>query len=225
MSENTIVLMVEDDVNLLTLNANMLKRKGYSVHTAQTLKEARALQSELEKIDIAVLDIMLPDGNGLAFASEIKGKNDCPVLMLTSKNKHEDIVEGMSSDADMYMVKPYFIDEFIARVEGLLKKQQKDNHTSVIRGNLRLDLSLRQAKLNDVDLALTSREFSLLLYLARREDEVVPAETVYKEVWGQLPGGEKAAIQNAVSRLRKKLQNSGYNIVASRNEGYVFERS
>ncbi len=222
--QNKAILMVEDDADLLRENAQILERNGYTVHTTTTLRKARKLLLEAQQIDIAVLDIILPDGDGLLFASEVKEKSSCPVLMLTSKNKHKDIVEGMNSDADVYMTKPYRIPELVARIEGLLLKQKKDNSPPVIKGSLRLDVNARQVTANGEDLALTSREFSLLLYLARRENEVVPMDTVFKEVWGQTLGSDKSAIQNTVSRLRKKLSDSGYTIISSRNAGYMFER-
>ncbi len=220
---NKTVLMVEDDINLLKMNTELLKRHGYTVHSAKNVRQAKKLIDELIKIDLAILDVILPDGNGFELAAVVKNQIACPVLMLTSKNTHEDIVEGMNSDVDMYMTKPFIINELIARIEGLIKKQQKAVSPSVVKGNLRLDLDSRQATLADVNLSLTPREFSLLLYLARRENELISKAVIFQEVWGQTLLEDTTALRSTITRLRKKLTNSEYTINAKRGEGYVFE--
>ncbi len=219
------VLMVEDDVNLLKMNTELLKRHGYTVYGAKNAQQAKRLIEELAIIDIAILDVMLPDGDGFELATILKNKTSCPVLMLTSKNTHEDIVEGMNSDADMYMTKPFVIEELIARIEGLIKKQKKATNPPVVKGNLRIDLTSRQARVNGNDIALTPREFSLLLYMVHRENEILSMEAIFKEVWGQDLGSDTSALRMGIARLRKKLAGSEYTVNSSRSTGYIFERA
>ncbi len=227
--DNKSVLMVEDDINLLKLNTEILVRNGYTVHSAKNISEAKACLNSNNNISIAVLDIVLPDGDGLLLASEVKAKINCPVLMLTSKNAHEDIVKGMNSDADMYMTKPFIIPELIARIEGLLQKHQitaneKENLLYLTCGELKIDTIARQAFIQGLNLSLTPKDFTLLLVLARKENIAVPQEVLYEKVWGQTLISDTMALRSAIARLRKKLQNSDYTIRACRGKGYVFEK-
>ncbi len=221
---NKIVLMVEDDINLLKMNTELLKRHGYTVHSAKNVKQAKMFINDLDRIDIAILDVVLPDGNGFDLATTVKNRISCPILMLTSKNSHEDIVEGMISDADMYITKPFVITDLMARIEGLIKKQQNYNVPPIIKGSLKLDVNSRQAIINGNDLTLTPKEFSLLLCLVMRENELVSMEILFKEVWGQTLGSDTSALRMSIARLRKKLIGSEYTINSNRNKGYVFER-
>ncbi len=218
------LLMVEDDMNLLKLNTEVLKRNNFIVYPAQNLKKARMILEEVENIDLAVLDVMLPDGNGLDFATEIKAKINCPILMLTSKNQYDDIVEGINSDADIYMTKPYLITELIARIDGLLKKQKNDVEKDIVKGKLKICIKTRQALLNGIDLALTPKDYTLLMLLARHENEVISQEKLYQTVWLQPLENDTIALRSAVKRLRKKLIGSEYTITSSRNAGYMFEK-
>ncbi len=228
--DSKTVLMVEDDINLLKLNTEILTRSGYKVIAVKNLNDANNAIKNNKNIDIAVLDVMLPDGDGLTFAGEVKTKLGCPVLILTSKNSPDDIIKGVSTDADMYMTKPFVISELIARIEGLLAKQKKEytNNTkflSISFGALRIDTATRQAELNGKNLDLTSKDFTLLLILSRYENEIVSQNFLYEKVWGQILYDDTTALRSAVARLRKKISGSGYTISSKRGEGYVFEKN
>ncbi len=223
------VLMVEDDINLLKLNTEILTRSGYTVHYAKNLNEANSIINANKSIDIAVLDVLLPDGDGLEFAGVVKEKIGCPVLILTSKNSPDDIVKGMSSDVDMYMTKPFVISELIARIKGLLAKHEKENDKNnkflpIRFGDLEIDSITRQAILGGENLNLTPKDFTLLFMLARYENEIISQSYLYEKVWGQALGDDTTALRSAVARLRKKLVNSDYTITSSRGEGYIFEK-
>ncbi len=222
------VLMVEDDANLLKLNTEILSRNGYNVCSAKNLSEARKNLND-KNIDIAVLDIVLPDGDGLLFASEVKAKVNCPVLMLTSKNEHDDIVKGMSSDADMYMTKPFLIPELIARIEGLLKKQQLNASKPLeniykLGSEFTFDTITRKATLHGENLNLSPNDFTLLLIMAKNEEKATKSDVLYEKVWNQALSSDTSSLRSAIARLRKKLQDSSYTINAVRGEGYILEK-
>ncbi len=226
--ETKTVLMVEDDANLLKLNAEILTRNGYKVCGAKNLSEARKNLCN-ESIDIAVLDIVLPDGDGLLFASEVKAKVNCPVLMLTSKSEHDDIVKGMSSDADMYMTKPFLIPELIARIEGLIKKQQLKATKPLeniynLGGEFTFDTITRKVTLHGENLNLSPNDFTLLLIMAKSMGKTVSQQVLYEKVWGQTLSDDTMALRSGLARLRKKLQGSEFTINAVRGEGYVLEK-
>ncbi len=229
MSNHKTVLMVEDDLNLLNLNNEILSRNGYTVYPAKNLSEASGIIDSNKRIDIAILDVLLPDGDGLLFAGHLKKKVGCPVLILTSKNSSDDIIKGMSGEADLYMTKPFVITELIARIEGLLAKHKKEADTKnkfseVSFGALKINPITRQAILNEENLNLTPKDFTLLLTLSGYENEIVTQSFLYEKVWGQSLGTDTTALRSAIARLRKKLVSSGYTISSSRGEGYTFEK-
>lgn len=218
------ILMVEDNVNVLHLNRSVLERQGYTVFCAESLREARDLLIKHPGIDVAVLDIMLPDGNGLDFAGEVRQAVGCPVLMLTSRRSHNDIVEGLTGGADDYLTKPYRIEELSARIKSLLIKREKTPVRVAERGPLSLDIPSGRAFLHGDDLLLQPREFAVLLTLMQHENQLLTAESLYETAWN-LPGtGDVSAVKTTVSRLRKKLGGSGFSIEFERGGGYCFRR-
>jgi DNA-binding response OmpR family regulator len=120
MVENSIVLIVEDNPKILDLNRRILEKEGCMVVSATTLREARE-RLEVAAPDIAILDIMLPDGSGLDFLPELREKCDAPVLFLTAKTGRENILAGLAAGGNDYITKPYNIDEFRLRVTGMLR--------------------------------------------------------------------------------------------------------
>lgn len=219
---NGLILLVEDNVQIMRGNERMLKRNGYDIMTAMTLKEARERVAE-HKPDAIVLDIMLPDGSGLDFMRELRRSFNVPVLLLTGLTAPEDIVHGLTAGGDDYLTKPYDFDVLLARITALLRRAGRLPDT-IIRGALSLDIVSGQAYRGETNLLLTQKDFALLLLFIQNENKIIRVESLYEKVWKLSLNGDTQAIKSAVSRLRKKLIDSGYTIVAQRNEGYVFER-
>ena len=125
MNENkSLILMVEDEEQVLNTNCRMLRRRGYDVRTAQTAAEA-CHQLEEQLPDLMILDIMLPDGNGLDICRLFREKTMNPVLFLTGKSDIRDRVEGLQQGGDYYLTKPYNFDEFLAVIQMLLERQKR----------------------------------------------------------------------------------------------------
>lgn len=224
MSQAT-VLLVEDNENILEINGEALRMEGYAVQTATTLGQARACMAGIPP-DVLVLDIMLPDGSGLDFCAEVRQSFTAPILFLTCRNEKEDIIAGLKTGGDDYLTKPYHIDELVTRVGALLRRVRLDRQSHQPRlltfGALTLDVVAMQATLNGVDLLLTQKEFSLLLYLVQNKDKVLTADELYKKVWNMPMGEDKRALQIRVSALRAKLAGSGVKIVNEYGKGYRF---
>ena len=168
--KKSLILMVEDEEQVLNTNCRMLRRRGYDVRIAQTAAEA-CHQLEEYLPDLLILDIMLPDGNGLDICRRFREKTMRPVLFLTGKGDVRDKVEGLQQGGDYYLTKPYNFDEFLAVIQMLLARQKRleENFQAsrqITIGSLRLDLSDGHAYLNDIDIGLTRTEFSLLRLLA-----------------------------------------------------------
>lgn len=220
-----IALMVEDNEHVLALNRSVLEREGCTVLPAGNLAGARRALAEHPNPDIVVLDILLPDGNGLAFIPELRETTPAPVLMLTSKRDYADMVKGLTGGADDYMTKPYRVEELLARMVALLHRRDAAREGALLtRGALALDMVAQRAFLHGEDILLKPREFAALCYLMQHEGEGIPAERLYETVWKLPMGGSAGAVKTTVSRLRKKLDGSGYAITSGWGGGYCFER-
>ena len=222
MDKQGYLLMVEDEPKVQANNKKMLERRGYRTKQAYTLSEAKAIIAD-EPPRVIVLDIQLPDGNGLGFLHELRQTSNVPVLMLTAMGTREDILRGLEAGGDDYLSKPYDISIFLKRVEALLRRADLIPDELKI-GALSISPVATKAYVNGEDMCLTSKEASLLMLFAQRPDKVLSAEYLYKEAWGQDLADDDNALKTVISRLRKKLAGSGYTIAAERYEGYIFER-
>jgi DNA-binding response OmpR family regulator len=208
------------------LNRKTLARRGIKTISAQTLREARQMLSK--PFDLILLDILLPDGNGIDFVPEIRAATAAPILMLTSKREDEDIVQGLLGGGDDYMTKPFRNDELYARIIALLRRTQMAETRSreITKGRLKLDTVAGRAYLSGEDLLLAPKEFAILHLLIKNEGKAMTAQKLYEEVWKQpMVCGDKP-IKNVVYRLRKRLEedNSEYTVVMYRGDGYCFEK-
>ena len=216
------LLLVEDEHLVQAGNKRVLERRGYSIKQAYTLAEARALVADEPPVAI-VLDILLPDGNGLDFLQELRKTSNVPVLVLTAMGTHEDIIKGLEAGGDDYLTKPHELSVFLKRVEALLRRASLIPDALTL-GPLKLDTASGTAYLNSVDMALAKKEYSLLQLLAQHPEKLLGKEYIYEKVWNQDWLDGDSALINTVHRLRKKLAGSGYTITSERNEGYCLEK-
>ena len=222
MGDQDYLLLVEDEPVVQEYNKKILERRGYRIRQAFSLAEAKKVFAENPPRAI-VLDIQLPDGNGLDFLRELRKTSNAPVLLLTAMGTHDDTVQGLKAGGDDYLPKPYDLDVFLTRVETLMRRASIVPDTLSI-GRLRIEPMANKAMLDGEDLHLSSKEASLLAVFAQHPDTVLSADFLFQKVWGQDISGDENALRVAISRLRKKLKDSGYTIVVERSEGYVFER-
>lgn len=217
-----LILLVEDNEQILSGNKRMLEWSGYDIMTALTLREAREKMAD-QKTDVIVLDIMLPDGSGLDFMRELRRDSDIPILLLTGLSTSEDKVRGLREGGDDYLTKPYDFEELLARIEALLRRAGRVPDV-LHKNSLKLDVVSGQAFCGDEDLLLTKKEFAVLLLLVQNEGKIVSAEYLYEKAWNQPMSGDKNAVQTAVSKLRKKIEPSGYEITTERGQGYMYQK-
>lgn len=219
--------MVEDDPDILWTNKSMFVSQGYAVVTAESLLEARVRLDETPP-DVIVLDVMLPDGNGLDFIPEIRKITTAPILMLTALSEKDNRLAGLLAGGDDYISKPYDIDELCAKVAAFLRRDemlsQKPPADTFMHGPITLDIMANQAYINGESMELSVKEFSLLHFFVKNEGKILTKEALYEAIWKQELCGDDRAVRIAVSRLRKKLETSNceYDILGARSEGYVF---
>lgn len=217
-----LILLIEDNKKVQNYNKRMLAEEGFAVESALTLADAKAFLAQRTP-DIIVLDVGMPDGNGIDFLREFRQTSKIPVLMLTGYGENKDIVLGFNTGCDDYLIKPYTFDILLVRLNRLLKSTEQVPDV-VIRGLLTLKFTPMTAYLNGKDLILSQKEFTLLLFFIQNENRVMSAEYLYENVWGASMAGDDNVIKVTLSKLRKKISGSGYTIVAEYGEGYRFER-
>ena len=218
------ILLVEDNPHILKINKETLTMHGYEILSATTAKECLELLS-WHRVDLIVLDIMLPDGNGLSLCEEIKESYQIPILFLSALGENRDIIAGFRAGGDDYLSKPYDLDVFVARIEARLRAQKTSSHF-LSYGSLKLDLLWGVGYIENEDMLLTPREFSVLLLLMRKAEKVVTTEELALDIWHDASEESVHALWTMISRLRKKLQSEKTKIEISsvRKSGYILER-
>jgi DNA-binding response OmpR family regulator len=209
-------LLVEDDRKLGPLLVRVLTANGYSVSFRSTVSEARAFRGS--EVDVAIVDRMLPDGDGLEVCTHLRRSDfEGPILMLTARGEIKDRVHALDQGVDDYLTKPFAIDELLARLRALLRRAPRIAALDV--GDLHLDLGRRNAFAEGKLLELTGREFDLLVYLARRSGHPVTKPELVENVWD---AGEVVpnVVEVHVSRLRDKLGSHAWMVETLRGVGY-----
>ncbi len=218
------ILLVDDEVKLVQSLTQGLEEDGYAVRSATDGDTAyRLIQNEA--FDLAILDWMLPGRSGIELLAALRNKGDeTPVLLLTARDSVNDRVEGLDAGADDYLVKPFALDELLARLRALLRR----SGTGPLRvDDLELDPVSRVASRAGAVLELSSREFELLEYLIRNSGRVVSRATLARDVWRDPEPGLSNVVDVYINYVRKKLESAGLTrlIHTVRGQGYVLRGS
>jgi DNA-binding response OmpR family regulator len=205
------LLIVEDEAGLATALRVGLAREGYAVDLARSIAEAQE-KLFLNPYDLALLDITLPDGDGLGLAEGIRtGRVDCltgpdlRLVMLTARGGLPDRVRGLDLGADDYLVKPFALTELTARLRAVLRRQITAPSSVLTAGPVRLDASRHLAHRGDRELKLTLKEFAVLRYLLSRPGHLVSAEELLEHVWDENADPFTQTVRVTVGTLRRKL--------------------
>lgn len=168
------ILLVEDNPHIMKINAEALSMYGYEILQAATARECRqALRwHPVDPVDLVVLDIMLPDGDGVELCRELKEQYHTPILFLSALGESRDVVEGLRAGGDDYLAKPYDLEVLAARIEARLR-QERAKSRYISYGSLRLDIFAGCAYLGSANLQLTQKEFAVLLLLVRNAGRTV----------------------------------------------------
>ena len=232
-ARGSTILVVEDDPATAMTMTDLLETNGHRVIRATTGAEAKA-QLQGETPDLILLDLMLPDADGLVLCADIKSRMDVPIIICSASNQSRDRVLGLKLGADDYITKPFDIDELEARVEAVLRRashgvEMQTVHHATARqqeqqriGDLTIDHNRRRVLLGSKPLQLTPTEYRLLRALASRLDDVVTREELAQQVWGYQDASSGRTIDVHIRRLRAKLS-TGQNppvIVSVRGFGY-----
>ncbi len=219
-----LVYIVEDDGNIREIEAFALKNAGYDIRDFACAKDFYR-EMEREKPDIILLDIMLPDEDGLAIVKKLRslaGTRSIPIIMVTAKTSEIDKVKGLDTGADDYMTKPFGVMELISRVKALLRRSQASQEKSLQIGKVCLDEERRLVTVGDEPCELTYKEYALLKLLMNRAGIVTTRDMILDRVWGTDYEGESRTLDMHIKTLRQKLKGAGEMIRTVRNVGYMF---
>lgn len=198
------ILVVEDEKKVAALIQQGLCEVGHEVQTAETPGDAREL-IKANNFDLLILDVMLPETNGMDFAKELRANGFHGfILMLTALSTTKDKIQGLDSGADDYLVKPFEFEELLARVRALTRRKG-DEKTILKNGELSMDLISRHVSREGKKVDLTTKEFSLLEFLMRNLEKVVDRNAIARQVWGADFDPDSNVIDVYINHLRKKI--------------------
>lgn len=219
------LLLVEDDLPLAEALTTLLASAGYAVDCVNDGASAEVLAAT-ESFDLVILDLNLPQMDGLAVLRAMRSRaNSAAVMILTARGAPEDRIKGLDLGADDYMTKPFDVGEFEARVRSLLRRQAGLRASSVNLGPVTLDLKTRQFTVGGIGMELPPRERALLELLFTRAGKVVPKEAIVQSLTSLDDILSDNAIEQYISRLRRRLAPYGLTLRTARGIGYFLEKS
>jgi two-component system OmpR family response regulator len=219
------VLLVEDEENIAYVVAAALRHAGFDVRAVGTGSEALQLSSSSPPTDLIVLDVMLPDVDGFEVCRRLRvDNNDVPILFLTAKDAPADRLHGLTIGGDDYLIKPFGVDELVARVKVILRRAGRAPTTQVVQyGDLKMDDDAHTVRRAERELTLSPTEYKMLRYLMRNAGLVVSKTQILDHVWHYDFVGESTVVETHLSTLRKKLGPDGRELIQTvRGYGYRF---
>lgn len=216
------ILVVDDDEKLTAMLRRALTYEGYDVAVANDGRAA--LRScAIDPPALVVLDWMMPGMSGIEVCQRLRKEGDLPILMLTAKDAVDDRVQGLETGADDYLVKPFALEELLARVRALLRRTQASPHSVLTFGDLSLDRGSRTAARGDREIQLSTTEFNLLCLFLENPRQVLTRDIIMETVWGYDFEGESNVLEVYIGYLRRKLEEVGEPRVIHtvRGVGYV----
>ncbi len=215
----TKILLVDDDRSLLRALEIGLGAKGYETAVSATGKDGLT-QAVLFSPDLILLDMGLPDIEGIQFCRQLRSYSETPILVLSAAEDETRKVEALDAGADDYVTKPFGMAELDARIRVALRharnRSDPDRATLIKVGNIAVDLERRQVTNAEVPIELTAREFDLLLYLAKNSGKVYTHHQILRDIWGRGYGEETHYLRVYINRLRKKLNDPNGKIIRTK---------
>lgn len=216
------ILIIEDDPAILRLLQRGLTMENYHVDTAADGETGLKLFQERQP-DLVVLDLMLPGMDGMEVCQRIRQKSKVPILILTAKDAIQDRVEGLDAGADDYLVKPFNLEELLARIRALLRRTEQERQPVLQFEDVTMNTSTREVYRGERKLQLTKKEYQLLELFLRHPRQVLTREMIFDRIWGYDFGGESNVLEVYVRYLRQKMEQNGEPrlIYTVRGIGYV----
>ena len=228
--ETKTILIVEDEASIAEVVSLYLKRAGYNVQIASDGRKAMNA-FERQSPDFVILDLMLPEVDGLALTRWLRDRSDVPIIMLTARREEIDRITGLELGADDYVVKPFSPQELVSRVRAVLRRTVREeaengSERELAFDGLSIDPRSRVVKVMETEVELTAKEFDMLYLLARHPRQVFTREQLLDRVWGGAQYIDPGTVTVHVRRLREKLESDPSNparLLTVLGVGYKFE--
>ncbi len=217
------IIVVEDDKEIGELLMDFLVAEGYDTYLASTGEEALEIYED-EGAKLILLDIMLPCMDGLAVLGSIREMGNAPVIIVSAKNAKEDKLDGLNLGADDYVEKPYDIDILLAKIKGIFKRRYSSEN--LVDGNISIDKTAHKIYLDGNEVAVTVKEYELLVYLMENKGKVIKKEELFNAIWGFDSESEPQTLTVHIKFLREKFEEDPKNpkrILTVWGVGYRFE--
>lgn len=200
------ILLVDDEPELRKLVIDILSDDGFSnIMDAGTVQTGLSLAMQ-EKPDLAILDVMLPDGDGFSLMKKLRTFTNIPIIFLTAKDEAADKLAGLGLGADDYVVKPFLPQELLLRVHAVLRRCYKADSPLLELEGCTIDFSRAEVNKNGVIVALTAKEYTLLKTLSRNEGRIVSIDALCEALWGDNPFGYENSLNAHIRRIREKIE-------------------
>ncbi|HXU28304.1 MAG TPA: response regulator [Bacteroidia bacterium] len=219
------ILVIDDEAQIRKLLEITLRNNDYKVVEAATATEGLLLAAS-HPPDLILLDIGLPDENGLEVLKKLRQWYNKPIIILSVQNDEENIIKALDSDASDYLTKPFRTGELLARIRAFIRNSDTPQETSTITfGNLCIDFKTRLVKKDKETLKLTATEYALLCLLIKNEGRVLTHQYILNQVWGPAQADQSQSLRVFIAQLRKKIENDANNpelIITESRVGYRF---
>jgi len=224
-----VVLVVDDEKSLRDFVRRNLEARHYKVLTAANGLEAMATFNN-EKVDLVILDLMMPHLDGLETTRRIRETSKTPIIILTALGEESDKVQAFDMGADDYLTKPFGVGELMGRIKAVLRRarwlEPSSNEEQLVRGDIRVDMERHLVTVKDSPVELTPTEFNLLVYLLKHAGRVLSHRVILQNVWGLEYGNEAEYLRVYIGRLRQKIEVDALNprhLFTEHGMGYRFE--
>ena len=200
------ILLVDDEEEILTMVTGFLREDGYTqIRTASTVADALSVWRQWEP-ELAVLDVMLPDGDGFSLFQQVRTWAESPVLFLTARGEDEDRIRGLGLGADDYLVKPFLPKELLLRIGMILRRYYRQEQPLVQLAGSRIDFSRAEVVKEGRRFPLTAKEHEILQTLCRNAGRIVTFDQLCQAVWGENPFGYENSLMAHIRRIREKIE-------------------
>lgn len=221
---NNCILVVDDEIRMRKLIKDFLVAKGYSILEAEDGEKAlEAFEENKNKINLVLLDVMMPKLDGWSVLRQIRQESKVPIIMLTARGEEQDELFGFELGVDEYISKPFSPKILVARVEAILKRTAPDSKEVKDYGGVEIDKEGRTVKVDGKLIELSLREYELLTYLVENEDIALSRDKILNNVWNYDYYGDSRTIDSHIKKIRHKLGKKGKYIKTIRGVGYKFE--
>lgn len=203
------LLIVDDEKDILSLLSEYFEFNGYYVITASSGTDA--LEQISKSPDLILLDINMPDIDGMSVCERIRNHVSCPILFLTAKTESTDKIKGFAVGGDDYITKPFSLDVLGARVQAHLRRENRQKHSNKIKFNngLVIDYSEKAVYFNELQLPFVKKEFDIIELLSQNAGQTFDKERIYERIWGYDSEGDSSVIVEHIRRIRAKFTNAG----------------